>query len=375
MRKTRVLQVIYSAGCGGIETWLIHVLKNINKNQFEIDFLIFSSKDNFYRNEIYAEGSKIFYCTPPPKVKHFLEFNLILKNNKPYDVIHSHDPLWNGTSSFIAWLHNVPIRIAHVHNNFLAYDGVNLFKKIYLYINIFLAKYFATRLLVCSKSSANSYYGNNWRLFSSLSIFYCSEDFSVFKRKVNALKIRNSLKIPKKTVVIGHVGSFRPIKNHNFIIEIAKEILKKNHSIYWLLIGDGYLLDRLRSEIKSHPVNSKIIFLGARKDVPFLMKGAMDFFIFPSLQEGLGLSMIEAQASGLSIFCSNTIPKEADLIPDLINRISLKKNASFWADKILKEIYLTKKKPQEKYLSIVEKSMYSIGNSINSLESMYKDNP
>jgi len=184
------------------------------------------------------------------------------------------------------------------------------------------------------------------------------------------LAIRLKLGIPVNSFVIGHVGRFDEQKNHYLLIEIAAEIIKKNTGTYLLLIGEGPLQPLIKKKVENLGISKNVIFAGAQNDVPAIMSGAMDVFLFPSLYEGLGIVLIEAQAAGLSCIISDSIPFEADIVKQNIKRVSIRKSPEEWA-----EAMLTNSKPvvsREECLRVVSNSQFNIHSSIHKIETIYQ---
>ena len=152
---------------------------------------------------------------------------------------------------------------------------------------------------------------------------------------VNAEKVRRALAIPPDALVVGHVGRFTAQKNHAFLVEIARELVRMESRSCFLLVGDGPLRAAIEAKVNGYSIEKHFLFAGLRSDVPALMKGAMDVFLFPSLYEGLGLALLEAQAAGLTSVVSDTVPGESDVIPSLVERLSLGNSASTWARALL----------------------------------------
>jgi glycosyltransferase involved in cell wall biosynthesis len=131
------------------------------------------------------------------------------------------------------------------------------------------------------------------------------------------------------------VGRFDPQKNHRFLLEIAGEILKRRKDVHFLLVGDGPLRPEIEDRARAEGIADKMHFVGSRTDVPRLMRGGMDVFIFPSLWEGLPITLIEAQAAGLQSVVSDTITIEVQVLAELMTPVSLSKHCDEWADKTL----------------------------------------
>lgn len=112
------------------------------------------------------------------------------------------------------------------------------------------------------------------------------------------------------SLVVGHVGNANPAKNHPFLLEIFAALHQKRPDARLILVGGG--TERFRAKARSLGVEDAVLFAGVRKDAPRMLQ-AMDVFVFPSLYEGLGIVLVEAQSAGLPCVVSDTIPTDAYL--------------------------------------------------------------
>ncbi len=159
-------------------------------------------------------------------------------------------------------------------------------------------------------------------------------DFKRFQNiKESQFEIRKNLGIPVNAYVIGHVGRFSSTKNHDFLVDIFAEVYRKNSNAFLLLIGAGELMEPVKDKIEKLQLSERVLILSHRSDIPQLMK-AMDVFVFPSLFEGLGIVLIEAQVAGLRCIVSDTVPKEA-FQTKLAVPVSLNESPEKWAEIIL----------------------------------------
>lgn len=186
-----------------------------------------------------------------------------------------------------------------------------------------------------------------------------------FNKEISAKK-RKELNINKNQFVIGHVGSFRYAKNQEFLIDIFKEIHKKYSSAVLCLVGSGKLEKKIKNKVKSLNIEENVKFLGLRNDVNQLLM-VFDVFLFPSRYEGLPVTLIEAQASGLEIVASDTITKEVK-ITDLIKFISLNKSSDYWADNVLD---LKDSDYDRNYYQEIVDTGYDIKNTVEELQNFY----
>ena len=360
---------------GGIENWLMNLLRTTNKNIFQMDFLVHTIKTGQYDEEIISLGSNIIRCpwtTKPLKYSKILR--RLIKKYGPYNVVHSHTHHFSGWVIRTAHQAGIPIRIAHSHNNIdKLIDSSSWIRRAYYLYMKYLIKKHVTLGISVSKQAATSLFGPQWNTDNRYKIIQCGINVDLFNKVINKKTIRKKLGIKSNSRVIGHVGRFSKQKNHPFIIDVFSEILKIDSSIRLLLVGDGKdLLDIKKLALKKE-VEDKIIFTGSRHDIAELMLGAMDIFLIPSLWEGLGLVIIEAQAAGLPCILSDTIPNEADIIPDLICRIPLSAGTKQWAQKII-NFYDMKHRQiffQSKILSTIINSPFNFQNGKKKLESIY----
>ena len=190
---------------------------------------------------------------------------------------------------------------------------------------------YLTHLLMCGEESGKWLYGEkNKSRFIMLNnaIDAASYTYDLSKR----VELRRQLGLADE-LVIGHVGRFNPQKNHPFLLDIFAALLKKEPNAVLLLVGGGEGMSKMQEKAQELGIAEHVHFLGVRSDVTDLMQ-AMDVFVFPSLYEGLGIALIEAQAAGLPCVVSDTIPHEAYLT-DLVDSESLSAPAEKWAEKIL----------------------------------------
>lgn len=367
----RILHVLYGMNRGGIETWLMHVLRHIDRKRFHMDFLVFTTKSCAYDKEIFSLGSKIIPCLYP-HIPWLFAYNLrqAIRSHGPYDVIHSHIKYYSGYILRLAYKLGIPIRIAHSHSNTPLLKS-NILNRKYLETMKNWIKCYATCGLAVSKKAARYLFGADWESDPRWYIFYNGTDLDAFKAVQNPSIIRTELQIPPGAFVIGHVGNFSKIKNHKFLIEVINELVKEDQNLRVLLVGDGPMRSIIEQKVNEMGLSQYIMFMGLRCDVPRLMTGAMDLLILPSFSEGLPLVLIEAQAAGLPCVISDNITEDVDIVKDMIFRLPITASADIWAREILK---LRNKKSfinQEKILQIIENSPVNIVSNVKRLERFY----
>ena len=146
-------------------------------------------------------------------------------------------------------------------------------------------------------------------------------------------KIRKKYKIADDEVVIGNVGKLNGGKNHKFLLQIYKEYLIYNPSSKLIIVGGGTLKNELKNIAQKEKIESKVIFADMQTNVEEYLS-AMDCFVFTSIYEGLGMALIEAQASGLYCISSDRVPIETSVTSN-IQYLKLNNNIKAWANAIL----------------------------------------
>jgi glycosyltransferase involved in cell wall biosynthesis len=224
------------------------------------------------------------------------------------------------------------MRISHSHLDTQRNNG----RKSYRFVMTTLLRTSATAGLAVSCPAAKSLFGENWETDPRWRVSHLGIDLKPFSCPVDSSKARTELGIPEHAFVVGHVGRFSPQKNHTFLLDIAKQVCAMSADAVFILVGDGPFRRAMELKAEHLGISRNIIFAGIRDDTVRLMKGVMDVFLFPSLYEGFPLVLIEAQAAGLPCFIADTISSEADIVPQLVVRLSLADSAQTWAESVVK---------------------------------------
>lgn len=322
----------------GVETWLMHVLRRIDRSQFQLDFLVHSTSQKSHDEEIMSLGARILPCLGKDRPWTYARnFKEIIAQYGPYDIIHSHVHHFSGYVLRLAYQAGIPTRIVHSHSDTSSVDAAsNFVRHIYLNTMRHWIDTYATAGFAGSRKAAPSLFGANWEEDSRWSLNSYGIDLEPFYRIIDRCALRAELKIPPDAFVVGHLGRFVPVKNHDFLVRIASELIRMESNTYLLLLGDGPLRPLIEEQVRSAGLADHVIFMGEQEDVSQFLSGAMDVFVMPSLYEGLPLAGIEALAAGLPLILSDTITQELSIIPHLVQSISLSQPPSDWAEAILK---------------------------------------
>ncbi|WP_129739264.1 glycosyltransferase family 1 protein [Massilimicrobiota timonensis] len=327
-KAERILVIIPGLNvCGGMESFFMNYFRNIDRSKIVFDFLTHDISDVSYVKEIQELGGNI-YRLPPFSIGNLklikVEYINILKENH-YRIVHCN--MANAAFMYlnIAKKMNIPIRILHSHQDKAADSFSHALRNIPL---IYYGKKFANVRIACSKQAGDYLFKTK-----EYTIINNAIDYSKFKynQEIRA-NIRKKINI-NHNYVVGNTGRLAIQKNQRFLIDIFYEIKKKKENAYLLLVGEGEERKSLEEKVIDLSLEDSVLFLGSRSDISELLS-AMDVFVFPSLYEGLGISILEAQAASLMCFCSKNVPKEADISGN-IEYISLDLSAKEWADIIL----------------------------------------
>lgn len=355
----RILNIVPNMRAAGIETFIMNVYRNIDRTKIQFDFLVHSQERQFYDDEIEQLGGKIFRLTYKDDknfIKYIKDLNTFFKQHKEYNIVHGHMQSMLPVYLMIAKRNNVNIRIAHSHNN--SYE--KSFKGFILHIISRFTKYYSTNNFACSCDSGRYMFGK--KIFEVVSNGINVDNFK-FNKKIRD-KYRDDLNLNDK-FVIGHVGRFEKQKNHDFLIDIFANIVEQKENSVLLLIGEGKTKKKIKEKIDDLNLTDKVIFLGIRDDINNLMQ-SMDVFVLPSLYEGLGIVLIEAQSAGLNCFTTkDKVAKETN-VSDNIKYIQLNNNSEEWA----KEILSSKNNERSNDINMIKKD-FDIKNVAHNLEIKY----
>ena len=364
----RILHVVTKMDAAGIETLLMNIYRNINHDKVQFDFLTHRSEKGFYDDEILELGGRIYNVPPINPLKHKQYLNSLdnfFNIHKEYKIVHSHVNTYSMYALRAAKRARVPIRIAHSH---IANVPLDLKTPFRIYTKSKLKKQ-STHNFACSEMAGEWLYGPK---------SITKENFKIINNSINASayifneeirkKNRTEMGLEKK-FVIGHIGRFNKQKNHDFLIDIFKIIHEKEPNSVLMLIGIGELQDRIKKKVIDLGLHNSVIFIGVSSNVNELLQ-VMDVFVFPSIYEGLGIVVVEAQAAGMQCIVSDRIPNEA-FITDLIEGMPLKSSAESWALKILKHDNDYKRRNT---YEVVSSSGYDIKNTVLWLEDFYLRN-
>ncbi len=351
----------------GLETFIMNMYRNIDTLEICFDFLCTLEKTGEYDEEIKELGGQIYYMplvTSGGIVRHLNNFKIMKQTFKQYvsryDVLHIHN--YHAFDSYLAALPAIQagFRKVIVHSHSTNAEFHPLLHKM---AQPLLNKLPVTRL-ACSQAAGKWLFGKG-----NIEVISNGIDIEKFKYDENIRKEYRKLLGLEGNYVLGHVGRFEYVKNQKFLCEIIKQLAEYIPNIKLVFVGDG--CDRENIETLSHDlgVKEKILFLGTRSDVNYIYQ-AFDVFVFPSFFEGVPLSIVEAETSGLPCVLSLGVPKEIDYAMNVYHEDI--NDSLAWVDRIYR-IYEEKDADRSLGETTIRKAGYDVKESCEKLSRVYKD--
>lgn len=330
----RVLHVVGSMDAGGIETFLMSVYRQMNRDKVQFDFMVASESRFFYSDEIESLGGRILPVRQSryhPKDS-YDSLKAFYKQND-VRIVHQHVGLLRSLMPLlVARDMGIATRVIHAHCAFAKpKTKMDYVDRVIHKLNTYRTGV-ATERFACSEDAAVYFgfdrHGGDWTYVPN----GIDVDRFAFDAGMRA-SARAELGLADSTFLVGNIGRFSPQKNQIFLLRSFAELIRCCPDSKLLLVGTGELEDEIHSETQALGLDDVVIFLKNRSDTERLY-AAMDVFAFPSLYEGLGIVLVEAQASGLPCVISEHIPKEA-VYGENVTTVSLDKGAQAWAKALL----------------------------------------
>lgn len=367
----RVLHVMGGLDVGGVETWLLNLLRRADRSRLAMDFLLHTEKTCTYDAEVLSCGARILRCPRDHIHSYVRSLWRAIHAPAPYDVVHSHVHAYSGWVLSVAALAGVPVRIAHSHLDTRGPDRrPSALRRAYLFAMSRLIRRHATAGFAASLEAGKALFGDLWGVDRRWSVLRCGIDTSPFEAPARPA-LRAELGIRSDAFVIGHVGRFDEQKNHAFLVPVAAELAALEPAAHLLLVGDGPLRSAIEREVRLAGLGDRFTLAGRRSDVAALMVGVMDAFVLPSLYEGLPLVAIEAQAAGLPCLVSDTVSPESSVVEGLFSQESLRAPPKTWAMRLLRLPRGRSAAERQRALCAVKASPFDIGSNLDLLHETY----
>ncbi|MBE5925447.1 MAG: glycosyltransferase family 1 protein [Lachnospiraceae bacterium] len=362
-RKIKIAHIVGGLHSGGVEAVIYNYFSHINMDSFEVHIIsnspsVKECEDSFRKLgfiiHVLPERKKDFVGNLKQTIKIFKENN--------FDILHSHMNLNSFYHTFLGALTGIKVRIAHSH---LVEFPSNPVAKTVAGIKKLLNKMFANRYFACGETAGAYLFGKKNVKNGNVYILKNAIDINNFLYNEDTRNlIRTELNIGNR-FCIGHVGRFTEQKNHTMLIDIFKEFHKLKPDSILILIGTGELENEIKSKVNNYKLNDSVKFLGVKNDI-YKYYQAMDAFLFPSIYEGLGIVLVEAQSASLPCFSSDVVPHEAK-VSELVEFYSLSMNVREWAENINNYNY----QPRICMKSTILNAGYEIDSAAKELEKWY----
>ena len=344
----RVLQVVSSLNIGsGIANFILNYYRNVDREKVQFDFLLFFEAEKNYHEEVEKLGGKI-YIIPSPSLKTFSAYDKQVKaffaeHKNEWECVHIHEILVqkfiikhskpNGVRKVFMHSHNTAFVLPRPELSVIKRYAEYGFKKLR---NVYLLSGFKNKtdgFIACSNAAGVALYGKKILLRDDFLVINNAVDTNKFITALSGRdRLREEYNVTDKKVIL-HVGKFCEHKNQPFLLKTFEKIYEKDDSYVLFMVGIGPTKSAMEEQYSSLKEKGAIKFLGSRTDIADLMAIA-DLFFFPSINEGLPVSLIEAQASGLPCVASASISTEAIITP-AVKYLDLAIGEEKWAEEIL----------------------------------------
>ncbi len=329
--QPRVLHVTSALDPGGIETWLLRLVENCQDTSLVSAILVLGEHDGLLAPKFHRYGVQLMRI---PSVGNWLEFvrrtARMMTDTGPWDAVHSHVHRRSALVQLAAVRAGIPLRVTHSHNAYGQDDSYAWwFRGAGRWLASTAINTLSHQRLACSLQAARSLFGAvPVQRGEIVHIPYGLDEqaflaASALPPNLGTAALRQQLGIPPGATVVGHIGRFMPQKNHQYLLQTAAGALKYRSNLHFLLIGDGPMRNQMQALAQHLGIARHVTFTGHRLDVAQLLRHAMDCFFFPSLWEGLGIVLLEAQVAGLPCLLSDRIPPEANVFPARNRQLSV----------------------------------------------------
>lgn len=368
LEKVRVLESLISLGIGGNEIFVMNFFSHIDKDKFQVDFLVFDDSKLDYYDKVKQAGSRVFFIEKKYNNKilqllsQMVQVKKVLKENQ-YDVIHCHSCSFIGIFRAAIPAHfskNIKI-ISHGHN-----PGTPKNTKIddfVRYVSKSVLSFISDMGFACSNESGASKFTKRFMQSSNYQVINNAIETDKFNfNSERRAQVRKEYNIDDK-FVIGSIGRLEEQKNYLYMIDVLEKYVKINRNACFLLAGDGSQKDEIINRAKEKGVEKNLVMIG-KTECPEKFYSAMDVFVLPSIFEGFGFVNIEAQVSGLPCVVSTAVPREIN-ISDRVQFVGF--NVDEWCvalEKARESVENTTRKT-------VKTDKYDIKNECKRLESFY----
>lgn len=319
----RVLHMIPDIGISnGVMSNLLNYFRAMPEN-VKFDVLYFSEKEHTRQKDIEALGGRVYKIdAPSPKDLVTKKMDNFFNNHKnEWLTLHINCPHFAVFIAGAAKRAGIKKIFVHCHTTYFSLKGNQARNRL---LSLY-AKYFIKNKFACGRDAGKVWYGNK-----SFTVINNAVDCKKYSfSKTTRENVRKNLEL-SNNFVVSHIGKTDiEVKNHKFLLNIFAQIKKKQNNAKLLLIG-AVETDELNKLCNSLNITEDVIFYGFADNVNELLQ-ASDVFVFPSISEGLPVSVIEAQAADLPVLMSDAITDEV-IVTDGVCSKSLDESPDAWSD-------------------------------------------
>lgn len=363
MTQIKVLHVVHEMAVGGIQSFLMNLMRNIDRSYIQFDFLLSVKSIGTYEKEIIELGGHIYRVTGRREsvIRNRKEVEQFFKEHNDYQCVHCH---WSNLSYIepiiCAKKYGIPVRIIHSHSTNAPKNPIH---RVLHEINRKRIANYATDFFSCSDLAGKWLFGGTNKDFVIVNNGIEVDKYT-FAPSVRA-EYRKKLGI-EDSIVFGSVGRYCEAKNHEFLISLFSEIQKNNCRSVLLLVGVSPQQTEINEMICRNGIQDSVRILGTRSDISELLQ-CMDCFLMPSKWEGFPVSLLEAQAAGLPCYVSDTVTKQAQINNNVIY-LKLSSGYTEWATQIINDFEKWQRIDDNRKIKIAG---YDISDTINFLVQRY----
>lgn len=360
-QPVRVAYIIGKMWAGGVEAVVFNYYRAIDHSKFQFDFYYDVDSTVNLPQDLIDMGARFIQLPPYQQLPKYVKELRKYFRNERYTIVHSHLNTLSVFPLYAAWKEHISVRIAHNHS---VPSGDKLKRNAAKHMLRCFAKLFSTDYFACPEKAGRWMFGD--RAFDDGDVYVLKNavDFGEFDIPNEEIEKKKADLGLSDSFVVGHIGRFTYAKNYQFLLDIFKEISAIKPSAKFLLVGDGELHDEIFTGIARRGLENDVVMTGKVQN-PEIYYKLNNVIVLPSLFEGLSVSTIESQVSGIPVVVSKAMPDEA-VISDGCTYMDLSLSPAEWEKVVVnvadKEIHLTEKATD-----------YDITTQVKKLEGWYID--
>ncbi len=338
----KILHIVPSMSAGGIESLLADVYENVNREECRFDFAALNPNNPIHKERMEKLGARVFFIADAGGSSSILsKFNWRLKairnyrkllKETGYDAIHCHQYAEFGIFILFSALKKIPVRIVHVHAAGIAGEKrwKGAARRLWNFLNF---DFLITHRVACSDAAAKWLFGKKLFEKGCVKTILNGIDMTRFKN-VLVSRCQEMVAIPKGDGIINfaHIGRFATAKNQLFMLDCFHQMTLMRKNIRLHIVGFGELEHPLKQKVNELQLENHVFFYPYNTNIPAFLS-QMDYFLLPSIFEGFGIVLVEAQVSGVYCFASKVVIKDVDM--GLITYLPLERGPKYWAERIV----------------------------------------